>query len=77
MTDSTDQPPPPTPEEPAPKETIVEIHKPKPIHSFREFLAELGTIVLGICIALAGSCDPGMVCWRAQEQEARKSSRPE
>jgi hypothetical protein len=31
----------------------MEIHKPKAIHSLREFLSELGTIVLGIVIALA------------------------
>jgi len=31
----------------------MEIHKPKPIHNWREFLAELGTIVLGICIAIS------------------------
>jgi hypothetical protein len=46
----TDTPPiePPSAEEPPP----VEIHKPKPVHSWREFLTELGTIVLGICIAI-------------------------
>jgi hypothetical protein len=30
----------------------VEIHKPKPIHSWREFAVELLTIVMGILIAL-------------------------
>jgi hypothetical protein len=30
----------------------MEIHKPKPVHSWREFLTELGVVVLGICIAL-------------------------
>ncbi len=30
----------------------MDIHKPKAIHSWREFLKELGTIVLGILIAL-------------------------
>lgn len=30
----------------------MEIHKPKPAHSWREFAVELGTIVLGILIAL-------------------------
>lgn len=30
----------------------MEIHKPKPVHSWREFLAELGVVVLGIGIAL-------------------------
>jgi hypothetical protein len=50
-TGNTDQPS-PAPEETAPKETDVEIHKPKPVHNWREFLTELGTIVLGICIAI-------------------------
>jgi|HubBroStandDraft_6_1064221.scaffolds.fasta_scaffold84259_2 hypothetical protein len=32
----------------------MEIHKPKPIHSWRELLSELGVVVLGIIIALSG-----------------------
>jgi hypothetical protein len=31
----------------------MDIHKPKPIHSIRDFLGEIGTITLGILIALA------------------------
>jgi len=31
----------------------MDIHKPKPIRSGREFLKEVGIIVLGVCIALA------------------------
>lgn len=31
----------------------MDIHKPRPLHSFREFLIEIGTITLGILIALA------------------------
>jgi hypothetical protein len=30
----------------------MEIHKPKPVHSWREFLIEIGTIVCGVLIAL-------------------------
>ncbi len=30
----------------------MDIHKPKPLHSFREFLSEIGVVVLGILIAL-------------------------
>ncbi|MDQ2764026.1 MAG: hypothetical protein M3Y22_11270 [Pseudomonadota bacterium] len=44
-----DQFPVPTPEEPA-----VDIHKPKPVHSWREFLSEIGIVVCGIVIALTG-----------------------
>jgi hypothetical protein len=32
----------------------MEIHKPRSVHSFREFLSELGVVVLGIVIALSG-----------------------
>jgi hypothetical protein len=31
----------------------MDIHKPKPIHNWREFLKEFGTIVLGVSVALA------------------------
>jgi dihydropteroate synthase len=31
----------------------MDIHKPKPIHNWRDFLKEVGTIVLGVSIALA------------------------
>lgn len=30
----------------------VDIHKPKPVHSWREFLSEIGVIVIGVLIAL-------------------------
>lgn len=41
-----------TAEPPPPEESQMEIHKVKPIHSWRDFLKELGTIVLGIIIAI-------------------------
>ncbi len=69
MTDAPPTEPPPTP---TPQESPVEIHKPKPVHSFREFLTELGTIVLGICIALAGEQSLEWFHWRAQVREARE-----
>lgn len=37
-----------------PEEHAVDIHKPKPVHSIREFLSEIGVIVVGIAIALTG-----------------------
>jgi hypothetical protein len=49
----------------------MEIHKPKPIHSWREFLTELGTIVLGICIALTAEEVLVWNHWRIQVREAR------
>jgi hypothetical protein len=32
----------------------MEIHKPKPVHSWKELLGEIGVIVIGIVIALSG-----------------------
>jgi hypothetical protein len=32
----------------------MDVHKPKPVHSFREFLSEIAVVVVGIAIALAG-----------------------
>ena len=46
----------------------MEIHKPKPIHSWREFLKEVGTIVLGVCIALAA--EQGVEWWHWHNQVA-------
>ena len=39
---------------PASEESHVEIHKPKPVYSWREFLSEIGVVVIGIIIALSG-----------------------
>jgi hypothetical protein len=35
-------------------EPPMDIHKPKPVHSWREFASEIAVIVIGICIALVG-----------------------
>jgi hypothetical protein len=51
MSDAAADAPDPVP--PAQEEAPVEIHKPKPIHSWRDFGKELGTIVLGIIIAIS------------------------
>ena len=32
----------------------MDIHKPKPVHNWRELLTEIGVIVVGIVIALSG-----------------------
>lgn len=32
----------------------MDIHKPKPVHGWREFVSEIAVIVTGICIALVG-----------------------
>lgn len=54
----------------------LEIHKPKPVHSWRDFLSEVGVIVIGIVIALSGEQILEAVHWRhkveAAEQDLRK-----
>jgi hypothetical protein len=39
---------------PPPQDPPMDIHKPKPVHSWRELLTEVGVIVIGVSIALAG-----------------------
>ncbi len=74
MTDAeTAEPPPPAPEETQP----VEIHKPKPVHNWREFLKELGTIVLGICIAISLEQMVESWHWNQEVKEARKALQAE
>ena len=50
----------------------MEIHKPKPVHNWREFLSEVGVVVLGICIALAGEQIIEELHWRSQVRAARE-----
>ena len=50
----------------------MEIHKPKPIHNWREFLKEVGIIVLGVSIALSAEQAVEWVHWRNQVAEARE-----
>ena len=50
----------------------MEIHKPKPVHNWREFLTEVGVVVLGICIALTGEQAIEWLHWRNQVQDARE-----
>ena len=42
----------------------MEVHKPKAIHNWGEFLKEVGTIVLGVLIALAGEEAVQSLQWR-------------
>ena len=55
----------------------MEIHKPKPIHSWREFLKEVGIIVLGVGIALAAEQAVEWLHWRDQVAQAREALRAE
>jgi hypothetical protein len=55
----------------------MEIHKPKPWANWREFLKELGTIILGILIALALEGVVEALRERHQAAEARANIRQE
>ena len=57
--------------EPQPEEAAMEIHKPKPVHNWREFLIELGTITLGVGIALAAEQAVEWYHWHNKVAEAR------
>jgi hypothetical protein len=54
----------------------LEIHKPKPVHNWRDFLKEIGVIVIGIVIALSGEQILEAIHWKhkaeAAEQDLRK-----
>jgi hypothetical protein len=50
----------------------VEIHKPKPVHSWRELLTEIGVVVIGVCIALGAEQTVEWLHWRAQVSDARE-----
>jgi hypothetical protein len=59
--------PPPSP----PEETPMEIHKPKPVHSLREFLSEIVVIVCGILIALGLEQAVEALHWWERVHEAK------
>ena len=47
----------------------MEIHKPKPVRDWREFLSEMLVIVLGILIALSGEQLIETLQWRHEVRE--------
>lgn len=55
----------------------MEIHKPKPWHGWPEFLKEIGTIVIGVLIALAGEQIVETVSWSHKTAEAEAGLRRE
>jgi hypothetical protein len=55
----------------------MDIHKPKPWHGWREFLKELGVIILGILIALALEGGVEALRERHQAAQARANIRQE
>lgn len=55
----------------------MEIHKPKPIHGWREFLLEIFVIVLGISIALGAEQIVENIHWQHKLHEAEAAMRLE
>jgi hypothetical protein len=55
----------------------MDIHKPKPWHGLREFWKELGTIVLGVLIALGAEQTVEWLHREAEVREAREALRVE
>ena len=59
---------------------LMDIHKPKPVHGWREFLKEYGIIVLGVLTALASSnncCCCEMIHDHSRAEDTRRSVRAE
>ena len=55
----------------APEDSPMEIHKPKPVHNWSEFLKEYAIIVLGVATALAAEQGVEWLHWHNQVIEAR------
>lgn len=74
MTQPPDLDPPAAPAppavDPAPPELVMDIHKPKPFHSLREFGSEIIVIVTGILIALTLEQVVEEWHWREQVESA-------
>jgi hypothetical protein len=55
----------------------MHFHLPKPLHGWREFAGEVGIIVVGILIALAGEQMVETLHWRSQVSDFRDAVRSE
>jgi hypothetical protein len=55
------------------EEPPMEVHKPKPIHNWREFLKEYFIIVLGVITALAAEQGVEWLHWQGQVVAARQA----
>src|SRR4051812_29711919 len=55
----------------------MEIHKPKPIHNWREFLKEYAIIVIGVLTALAAEQAAEAVHWHYRVKDAMEAVRLE
>lgn len=55
----------------------MEVHRPKAVHGRREFIKEVGIIVLGVLIALGAEQAVEALHWRHKVDEGRKAIREE
>jgi hypothetical protein len=55
----------------------MDVHKPKPVHGWRDFATEIVTIVIGVVIALGGEQIVEQIHWRGQLAQARAEMRDE
>jgi hypothetical protein len=55
----------------------MDIHKPKPWRGGREFLKEIGTIIVGVLIALSAEQAVEWLHWRTDVAEAREALKDE
>ena len=55
----------------------MEIHKPKPVSSWRDFLKEVGIIVVGVVIALSGEQIVEAIHWKHKAEVAEQDLRQE
>lgn len=55
----------------------MDIHKPKPVHSLREFLSEIAVVVCGIAIALSGEQAIEALHWSEKVSVGRESLKRE
>jgi hypothetical protein len=51
----------------------MDIHKPKPVHGWKEFLSEIGVVVVGVSIALGAEQVVEMFYWRDQVRIAHEA----
>jgi hypothetical protein len=51
----------------------MHLHLPKPLHGWREFLGEVGIIVVGVLIALGAEQIVETVHWRSEARDFRKA----
>ena len=48
------------------EDDLMDVHKPKPIHGWRDLVKEIGVIVIGVAIALAGEQGVEWLHWRVR-----------